>query len=148
MDIIKKQEAKKLLINQIIPMEIKERICIHCDKVSPEDDPMTYLIAGKAQGKSTETIRQAVFRRDAILSTEYDFYKSAGMKHITEANSGEVSFMGLRDIFDSSQDTLLKNKKNGTTVHICVDNARTILEELLTERFGVPVKIDFMALEA
>ena len=65
-----------MLVNQIVPVEMKERICIHCDRVTPDSDPMTYLIAGSKQGKSTETIRQAVFRRDIILSTEYDFYNS------------------------------------------------------------------------
>ena len=128
-------------------MEMKERICIHCDKTSPDEDPMTYLIAGPRQGKSTETIRQAVFRRDTILSTEYDFYKSAGMKHANEAKPGEVSYIGLRDIFTKYQGLLLKSTRSGA-VHLCVDNARTILEELLTDRFGVPIKIDFMSLEA
>lgn len=128
-------------------MEIKERICVHCDRTSPEEDPMTYLIAGAGQGKSTETIRQAVFRRDIILSTEYDFYKSAGMKHASEANPGEVAYLGLRDVFSKYQGLLLKDHRSGA-VHICVDNGRTILEELLTERFGVPIKIDFMSLEA
>ena len=37
---------------------------------------------------------------------------------------------------------------NHGVVHICVDNGRTILEELLAERFGIPIKIDFMSLEA
>lgn len=128
-------------------MEMKERICIHCDRTSPDEDPMTYLIAGPRQGKSTETIRQAVFRRDTILSTEYDFYKSAGMKHANEAKPGEVSYIGLRDIFTKYQGLLLKSTRSGA-VHLCVDNARTILEELLTDRFGVPIKIDFMSLEA
>lgn len=136
-----------MLVNQIVPMEMKERICIHCDKTAPDEDPMTYLIAGPRQGKSTETIRQAVFRRDVILSNEYDFYKSAGMKHASEAKPGEVSYIGLRDIFTKYQGLLLQSTRSGA-VHICVDNARTILEELLTDRFGVPIKIDFMSLEA
>lgn len=108
---------------------------------------MTYLIAGSKQGKSTETIRQAVFRRDIILSTEYDFYHSAGMNHASVAKPGQVSFLGLRDIF-SDGNALEHLKGPNGTIHICIDNGRTILEELLTERFGVPVKIDFMSLEA
>ena len=131
-----------MLVNQIIPMEMKERICVHCDrKENDTGDPMTYLIAGSRQGKTTETIRQAVFRRNTILSTEYDFYKSAGMKHASHANPGEVSYLGLRDIFT-------EGLKFDGPLNLCVDNGRTILEELLTERFGVPVKINFMALEA
>ena len=128
-------------------MEIKERICVHCDKVADERDPVTYLIGGKGMGKTTETIRQAVFRRDTILSTEYDYYKSAGMKHARDAGPTEVSYLGLRDIFKTEEQLNLKNRQGGA-VHICVDNGRTILEELLTERFGVPIKIDFMSLEA
>ena len=128
-------------------MEIKERLCVHCERNTPDQDPVTYLIAGKSQGKTTETIRQAVFRRDTILSTEYDFYKSAGMKHAREAGPTEVSYIGLRDIFNSDEQINIKNRQGGA-VHLCVDNGRTILEELLTERFGVPIKIDFMSLEA
>ena len=136
-----------MLVNQIIPMEIKERLCVHCDKTDDIGIPTTYLIASKRQGKSTETIRQAVFRRDIILSTEYDFFKNAGMKHACEAKPDEVSHLGLRDIFseDFTLDHLLKHSG---AIHMCVDNGRTILEELLTERFGIPVKIDFMSLEA
>ena len=131
-----------MLVNQIIPTEMRERICVHCDRHDNDTgDPMTYLIAGPQQGKSTETIRQAVFRRNTILSTEYDFYRSAGMKHVSEARPGEVSYLGLRDIF---ADEL----KLTEPLNLCVDNARTVLEELLTERFNVPVKINFMSLEA
>ena len=135
-----------MLVNQIVPTEFKERICIHCDEKTPDDDPVTYLIAGPKQGKTTETIRQAVFRRDAILSTEYDFFKNAGMKHVTEAKTGEVCYMGLRDIFNL--ETSLKRDTRSGAIHICVDNGRAILEEVLTARFGVPIKIDFMSLEA
>ena len=127
---------------------MKERICVHCNKTSPEEDPMTYLIAGPQQGKSTETIRQAVFRRDVILSTEYDFFKSAGMKHASQATPGEVCHLGLRDIFSNEHKKISHLKSANGSVHICVDNARTILEELLTECFNVPIKIDFMSLEA
>ena len=131
-----------MLVNQIIPTEMRERICVHCDHHDNDTgDPMTYLIAGPQQGKSTETIRQAVFRRNTILSTEYDFYRSAGMKHASEARPGEVSYLGLRDIFANEL-------KLTEPLNLCVDNARTVLEELLTERFNVPVKINFMSLEA
>lgn len=126
---------------------MKERICVHCDRTDPQQDPMTYLIAGKSQGKTTETIRQAVFRRDIILSTEYDFYRSAGMHHASEAKPGEVCYLGLRDIF-SDKNALQHLATSKGAVHICVDNGRTILEELLTERFDIPIKIDFMSLEA
>lgn len=124
-------------------MEIKERVCVHCHKLPGDDDPVTYLIAEKGMGKTTETIRQAVFRRNTILSTEYDFYKSAGMKHATEAGPGEVSFIGLRDIINPAV-----HLPEGQTLNLCVDNAKTILEELLSLRYNVPVKINFMALEA
>ena len=130
-----------MLVNQIIPIDVKERICVHCH---PEGrpDPIVYLIAEPQQGKTTETIRQAVFRRDTILSTEDAFYKSAGMKHASEANELEVSYMGLHDIFNENF------KLKGKTLNLCVDNARAVLEAILSERFDVQVKIDFMALEA
>lgn len=132
-----------MLVNQIIPMEMKDRICVHCDRTSEHSDPMTYLIAGKGMGKTTETIRQAVFRRNTILSTEPDFYRSAGMKHANEAKGLEVSFISLHDIVDIDY-----NLTGKETLELCVDNGREILEELLSLRFGIPVKINFMALEA
>ena len=131
-----------MLVNKIVPVETRDRICVHCERKENEEDPVTYLIAEKGQGKSTETIRQAVFRRNTILSSEYDFYRSAGMKHAEEALEGEVSYMGLRDIFNENF------KLSGKTLELCVDNGKYILEELLSERFGVPVKIHFMSLEA
>ena len=142
MAIIKRQEDNNLLINKIIPVETKDRICIHCDKKDDEEDPVTYLIAEKGQGKTTETIRQAVFRRNTILSNEYDFYRSAGIKHADEAEEGEVSYMGLRDVFNNDF------KLSGKSLELCVDNGKFILEELLSERFGMPVTIHFMSLEA
>ena len=132
-----------MLVNQIVPMEMKDRICVHCDRTSEHSDPMTYLIAGKGMGKTTETIRQAVFRRNTILSTEPDFYHSAGMKHANEAKGLEVSYISLHDIVNT--DYNLAEKK---TLELCVDNGREILEELLSLRFGIPVKINFMSLEA
>lgn len=131
-----------MLVNKIVPMEMEERICVHCSR-KDEADPMTYLIAAPRQGKTTETIRQAVFRRDTILSTEYDFYRSAGMKHASEAKETEVSYIGLRDLFNEN----FKLNERGS-LRLCVDNGKAILEELLTERFGIPVTIDFMSLEA
>lgn len=130
-----------MLVNQIIPLDVRERVCVHCPK-GDREDPVVYLIGEHGQGKTTETIRQAVFRRDTILSTEDDFYRSAGMKHASEAKETEVSYLGLKDIFNEDF------KISGRRLNLCVDNARTILEELLTERFGVPVVIDFMSLEA
>lgn len=132
-----------MLVNQIIPMEMKDRICVHCDRTNEHSDPMTYLIAGKGMGKTTETIRQAVFRRNTILSTEPDFYRSAGMKHANEAKDLEVSYISLHDVVNI--DYNLTEKK---TLELCVDNGREILEELLSLRFGIPVKINFMSLEA
>ena len=132
-----------MLVNQIIPMEIKDRICVHCDRTSEHSDPMTYLIAGKGMGKTTETIRQAVFRRNTILSTEPDFYRSAGMKHANEAKGLEVSYISLHDIVNIDY-----NLTGKETLELCVDNGREILEELLSLRFGIPVKINFMSLEA
>ena len=107
-----------MLVNQIIPMEVKERICVHCDKTDDNGNPTTYLIAGKQQGKSTETIRQAVFRRDIILSTEYDFFKSAGMKHACNAVPGEVCHLGLRDIFSENFTTVKRKLSTKACMYI------------------------------
>lgn len=132
-------------VNRFSQESIKDRICIHCDP-DPEtmEEGPTYLIAEKQQGKTTETIRQAVFRRDTILSQEYDYYRSCGMKHASEAGPLEVSYIGIRDVL-YNHDNLFTDK---TELHLCVDGAKGILEALLTDYFKIPVKIDFMSIEA
>lgn len=129
-----------MLINKIIPLDIENRICVHCDTKDVDGNPITYLIADKNSGKSTETIRQAVFRRAGILTTEYDFYNSAGMKHISETHEGEVGYMGLRDLLGG-------RPQLNRPIRLCVDNGREVLEQLLTYQLGVPVSVDFIALE-
>lgn len=119
-------------------MEAKERICVHAKSNTP-----TYLLAEKGQGKTTETIRQAVFRKATILSTEADFYRSCGMKHVSEAKTGEVSFLGLGDVFNKE----FKLNRKEHQIHVCIDNAKKIIEELLSERFGVEIVVDFMSIE-
>ena len=127
-----------MLVNKIIPMEVKERVCVHAQNNTP-----TYLLAEKGQGKTTETIRQAVFRKATILSTEADFYRSCGMKHVSEAKQGEVSFLGLGDVFNEE----FKLNTQEREIHVCIDNAKKIIEELLSERFGVDIVVDFMSIE-
>ena len=128
-------------INKIVPIETRDRICIHCN-----DGPKTtYLIAEPRQGKTTETIRQAVFRRCFILSKEYDYFRSVGMKHASEAENNEIGFMGIRDLLNPANKDMFKNKEK---VRLCVDGAKGILEELLSLYFEVPVEIEYMSIEA
>ena len=131
-----------MLVNQITPIDIKERVCIHGSKTQEEHEPVGYLIAERGQGKSTETLRQAAFRGDTILSTEYDFYRSLGLKHYNDAKEGELAYFGMRDLINK---TIAQNKQK--EIHLCVDNAKTILEFLLSEYLDADVTIDFMALE-
>ena len=126
-----------MLINEIKPIPVEARLCVHCE----DDNKTIYLIAGPQQGKTTEAVRQAVFRRATILSTESEHYRSCGMKHLTEAKPGEVSYIGLAGLL--ADDFTIPQKE----VHMCIDNAKTILEELLSERFKTKVIIDFMSLE-
>ena len=127
-----------MLVNQIVPMDVRDRICVHAKGNTP-----TYLLAEKGQGKTTETIRQAVFRKAAILSTEADVYRAHGMKHINEGKPGEITFIGLGDVLNLNFD--IENKP--PILHMCIDNGKKILEDLLSERFGINVSIDFMSLE-
>ena len=127
-------------INKIVPVETRDRICVHCD----DENRTTYLIAEPRQGKTTETIRQAVFRRCHILSKEYDYFRSVGMKHASEAKEGEIGFLGVRDLIYSDKKYFANKQK----LKICVDGAKGILEDLLTERFGIPVEIEYMSIEA
>lgn len=127
-------------VNKIVPIETRDRICVHCD----DDNKTTYLVAEPKQGKTTETIRQAVFRRCHILSKEYDYFRSVGMKHASEVKNQEIGFLGIRDLLYKEHDYF----KGTDKLKLCVDGAKGILEDLLAEKFGVPVEIQFMSIEA
>lgn len=131
-----------MLVNQISPIDIKERICVHGAPTQDGHEPVGYLIAERGQGKSTETLRQAAFRGDTILSTEYDFYRSLGLKHYNVAKEGELAYFGVRDLINKT--LAAKEQKE---VHLCVDNAKCVLEFLLSEYLDTNVVIDFMSLE-
>lgn len=128
-------------VNQIIPMDIRERICVHCD----DECRTTYLITEPRQGKTTETVRQAVFRRCHVLSREYDFFRSVGLKHVSEVENNEIGFMGIRDLVKPENRDLFKGKEK---IRLCVDGAKGIMEELLSLFFETPVEIQYMSLEA
>lgn len=128
-------------VNKIVPMEIRDRICIHCD----DTQRTTYLIAEPRQGKTTETIRQAVFRRCHILSKEYEYFHSVGMKHVSEVTNNEIGFMGVRDLLKPENKDLFKGKEK---IRFCVDGAKGIMEELLSLFFETPVEIHYMSIEA
>lgn len=127
--------------NKIVPIETRDRICVHCD----DDVKTTYLIAEPRQGKTTETVRQAIFRRCHILSKEYDYFKSLGMKHVSETDGLEIGFMGIRDLLIPEQKNMFKDKGK---IKLCVDGAKGILEDLLSLYFEVPVEIQYMSIEA
>ena len=131
-----------MLVNQITPIDIKERVCIHGHKNQEGHESFGYLVAERGQGKSTETLRQAAFRGDTILSTEYDFYRSLGLKHYNVAKDGELSYFGIRDLINKTL-----SPKGQEDIHLCVDNAKTVLEFLLSEYLDANVTIDFMSLE-
>lgn len=127
-------------VNKIVEVAIKDRVCIHCE----DEARTTYLIAEPRQGKTTETVRQALFRRCHILSKEYDYFRSVGMKHASEAEGNEIGYLGIRDLLYSDKNYFEGKQK----LKICVDGAKGVLEELLTDRFGVPVEIQYMSIEA
>ena len=131
-----------MLVNQITPIDIRERVCIHGHKTQEGHEPVGYLVAERGQGKSTETLRQAAFRGDTILSTEYDFYRSLGLKHYNVAKDGELSYFGIRDLINKTL-----SPKGQEDIHLCVDNAKAVLEFLLSEYLDTNVTIDFMSLE-
>lgn len=128
-------------VNKIIPIETRDRICVHCN----DEAKTTYLIAEPRQGKTTETVRQAIFRRCHILSKEYDYFKSLGMKHISETTDLEIGFMGIRDLLNPEHKNMFKHKEK---VKLCVDGAKGILEDLLSLYFEVPIEIEYMSIEA
>lgn len=128
-------------VNKIIPIETRDRICVHCN----DDCKTTYLIAEPKQGKTTETVRQAIFRRCHILSKEYDYFRSLGMKHASETDGMEIGFMGIRDLMNLENKDMFKNKEK---IKLCVDGAKGILEDLLSLYFEVPVEIQYMSIEA
>ena len=66
------------------------------------------------------------------------------MKHVSETTGSEIGFLGIRDLLYSDKNYFEGKQK----LNLCVDGAKGILEELLSERFGVPVEIQYMSIEA
>ena len=128
-------------VNKIVPIETRDRICVHCN----DNLKTTYLIAKPRQGKTTETVRQAIFRRCHILSKEYDYFKSLGMKHISETEGLEIGFMGIRDFLNPEAKDMFKGKAK---LKLCIDGAKGIMEDLISLYFEVPVEIQYMSIEA
>lgn len=127
-------------INEIIPIEKRSRLCVHCD----DEHKTTYLIAEPRMGKTTECIRQAVFRRCHILSKEFGFFKSVGMKHASETKNDEIGYLTIYDLLYGEKN----NFEGKTKLNLCIDGAKGILEDLLTEKFGIPIEIQYMSIEA
>lgn len=131
-----------MIINKSEPIDLKGRVFIN----TKNNSNLTYMIAEHGQGKSSETVRQAAVRQGVILSPTNQPYKNYGVMHGDDMKERlGVRYITLYDLFQGNQYELPEGPDG--YVHICVDEGRLILEELLSQTLDMSVKIDFMTLD-
>lgn len=116
-----------------------------------QSDKATYYIAEPHIGKTLETVRQAI-SRDALILTPWESpYSKYGFNKFEDGGKQQykvtyASLAQLRKINHPFPYEVTYTEKH--PLRICVDEGRVLLEELLREKFCVPVKIEFMSLDA
>lgn len=132
-----------MLINKTQSISTKED-CIFVQ--SEHKSKLTYMIAERGKGKSSETMRQAAIKQGVVLSPTNLPYKNYGVIHGDDMpeHTG-VRYITLYDLFQGNQYDLPTGPDG--YVHVCVDEGRLILEELLSQTLDMSIKIDFMTLD-
>lgn len=81
-----------------------------------------------------------------IISPTSIPFKNYGISHGDDTQC-PVRYITLWDIMQGQQFSF--EVAEDEKVHFCIDDGRKILEELISQAFdGIPVKIDFMTLDA
>lgn len=116
-----------------------------------QSETISYYIAEHGIGKTLETIRQAISRDDLIVAPWESPYKQYGFSEFEKEGKQKykVTYMSLAQLRNIK--TPIAPEGTYTEKHplqISVDEGKVMLEELLRERLGVPVKINFMSLDA
>lgn len=120
-----------------------------------QSDNATYYIAEQGIGKTVETIRQSI-SRDALIVAPWEqpFQKYGFAKFVDKGKQPyAVTYLSLSQIRQLENDKpnlrlLSASYDEKKPLRVCVDEGRVMLEELLREKLGCPVKIDFMSLDA
>lgn len=120
-----------------------------------QSDEATYYIAEHGIGKTVETIRQAISRDALIVAPWEQPFQKYGFAKFADRGKQPyaVTYLSLSQIRQLENDkqtlrllsTTYDEKK---PLRVCVDEGRMLLEELLREKLGFPIKVEFMSLDA
>lgn len=115
------------------------------DHIYLKSDAIKYYIGNINSGKSGETLKQA-FLNQAVLIAKNNYFHLPKVKDITDRRAAYLSVGEI--VFDTPPDDALETLKGmDGKVHVCVDNGRMFIQELLGLLLNTEVKVDFISLD-
>lgn len=131
-----------MIIESSRPKECDTQLYINADNLS-------YFISERGEGKTAETLRQAISRCNVIVCPYEEPYKTYGFQEFCKVphRDYKITYLDVAQMDRLNDPTLGYHYTEKYPLEICVDEGRLVLEELLREKLGVPVKINFMSLD-
>lgn len=132
-----------MLIQQSKPVEKDTQLYINGNNIS-------YYISEHGEGKTAETLRQAIYRGNVIVAPWEKPYKQYGFNRFCDnaiKRNNKITYLTLHQMEEINREGLEEKYSEIHPLEICVDEGRILLQELLREKIGVPVKVNFMALD-
>lgn len=131
------------MINKMIIEDVKTQR--QASQLYINGDNISYFVSEHGLGKTIETIRQSITRNEVIVAPWGDEYASFGFKKFSKGGKtdSKITYLTLPQMKDL---TIQETYTEEHPLRLCVDEGRILLEELLREKLGVPVQIDFMSL--
>lgn len=131
-----------MIIESSRPKECDTQLYINADNLS-------YFISERGEGKTAETLRQAISRCNVIVCPYEEPYKNYGFQEFCKVphRDYKITYLDVAQMDRLNDPTLEDQYTEDYPLEICVDEGRLVLEELLREKLGVPVRINFMSLD-
>lgn len=110
---------------------------------------LSYFVSERGEGKTAETLRQAISRCNVIVCPYKEPYRTYGFQEFSKIphRDYKITYLDVAQMDEIDSSTLEDQYTEDHPLEICVDEGRLVLEELLREKLGVPVKINFMSLD-
>ena len=132
-----------MLIQQSKPAEKDTQLYINGNN-------MSYFISEHGEGRTAETLRQAIYRGNVIVAPWEKPYEQYGFNRFCDnvaKQDYKITYLTLHQMEKISEEGLEEKYSENHPLEVCVDEGRILLQELLREKIGVPVKVNFMALD-
>lgn len=132
-----------MIIESSRPKECGTQLYINGNNIS-------YFISEHGEGKTAETLRQAIYRGNVIVTPWEKPYEQYGFNRFCDnaiKRDNKITYLTLHQMGEINEEGLEERYNELRPLEICVDEGRILLQELLREKIGVPVKVNFMALD-